>query len=143
MNLEERADEFIRGFFAMAHRYTLEPQKRGLLVGVSKPEIFLIHALGEEGRLNMTELANRMSVALSTVTGIVDRLIARGCVIRERTEEDRRLVFVELTEKGREMFRQDREAQRRVAKEVLSNLSEAEQEELVALVRKLAGRLNS
>ena len=143
MKPEERADKFVRGFFAMAHRYALEPHKQGLLVGVSKPEIFLIHALGEAGRLNMTELARRMSVALSTVTGIVDRLIARGCVIRDRTEKDRRVVFVELTEKGREMFQQDRRAQQKVAMEVLSNLSEAEQEELVSLVGKLSRKLDS
>jgi len=143
MTPEERADKFVLAFFAMAHRYMLEPGKEGLLEGVPKQEIFLIHALGEGGRLNMTELANRMSVALSTVTGIVDRLIGKGCVIRERTEEDRRLVFVELTEKGQAMFQQDREAQRRIGMSVLSRLSEAEQEKLVDLVGKLSSRPDS
>ena len=143
MNPEERADKFVRAFFAMAHRYMLEPHKQGLLVGVPKQEVFLIHALGEGGRLNMTELANRMSVALSTVTGIVDRLIAKGCVIRERTEEDRRLVFVELTEKGQTMFQQDREAQRRIGMEVLSRLSETEQEKLINLIGKLSSKPES
>jgi len=140
MNLEERADKFTRSFFAMAHKYMLEPHKQGLLVGVPKQEIFLIHALGEGGRLNMTELADCMSVALSTVTGIIDRLVAKEWVARERTEEDRRLVFVELTEKGQAMFQQDREAQRRIAMEVLSRLTKAEQEDLVRLTEKLVNK---
>ena len=52
MNLEQRADRFIRGFFAMAHGYMLEPQTHGFLVGVPEQEIFLIHALGELRRVS-------------------------------------------------------------------------------------------
>ncbi|NBO18400.1 MAG: MarR family transcriptional regulator [Proteobacteria bacterium] len=54
----------------------------------------------------MTELADSQEVSTAAATGIVDRMELRGVVRRDRPKEDRRKVYVELTEKGRVVLRE-------------------------------------
>lgn len=54
--------------------------------------------------VTMSSLAQGMSVPMSTATGIVDRLVKKGLLDRDRSEEDRRVVIVYLTESGKEVI---------------------------------------
>jgi DNA-binding MarR family transcriptional regulator len=49
----------------------------------------------------MRELADAMGISMAGATGVVDRLVHQGVVARERSEQDRRLVLVQLTDEGR------------------------------------------
>lgn len=51
----------------------------------------------------MAELATYLGLERSTLTGLVDRAEARGLLRRTRSEEDRRAMIVELTDRGREV----------------------------------------
>ena len=71
------------------------------------------HFLDELARMEpgpMSQLVARMGVDPGWVTDIVDRLEARGDVVRRPSTEDRRVKILELTEKGRETWRQMDEA---------------------------------
>lgn len=54
--------------------------------------------------VTMSNLAQGMSVPMSTATGVVDRLVKKGLLERGRSEEDRRVVTVSLTEDGKDMI---------------------------------------
>lgn len=54
--------------------------------------------------ITMSNLAQSMSVPMSTATGIVDRLVSKCLLKRDRTEEDRRIVTVTLTDEGRALL---------------------------------------
>lgn len=62
------------------------------------PQIILIHILLEHPGITLTELSQRMSLAKSTVSGIVDRLEEQGLVSRTRPQDNRRTVCLHLTE---------------------------------------------
>lgn len=51
----------------------------------------------------LSQLSNALSRTRCTVTGLVDRLESKGLVRRKRSRKDRRLVYVSLTDKGREL----------------------------------------
>lgn len=53
--------------------------------------------------ISLTELAQRSSADLATVSGIVDRLVKSGLVERKRSETDRRAVVITLTRRGEEV----------------------------------------
>lgn len=59
--------------------------------------------LNEEEAQTLSELSKGLSRTRCTVTGIVDRLEGKGLVRRKRSRKDRRLVYVSLTDKGREL----------------------------------------
>lgn len=63
------------------------------------PQALVLNVLGEEGPIPISVLAERTGSANSTVSGIVDRLEKLGLARRERSEHDRRVIYVSATEK--------------------------------------------
>ena len=59
----------------------------------------------EEKGLKMSELSRRLLVSNGNVTGIVERLVNDGLVVRIPLDEDRRAMRVRLTTKGKQDFR--------------------------------------
>ena len=62
------------------------------------PQALVLNVLGEEGPMPISTLAERTGSANSTVSGIVDRLEKLGLARRERSEHDRRVIYVSATE---------------------------------------------
>ncbi|MEG0856048.1 MAG: MarR family transcriptional regulator [Terrisporobacter sp.] len=71
---------------------------------LSITEIHTIEAIGTEGNRTMGEIAHDLRITVGTLTTAINRLIKKGYAERKRIEEDRRVVLVNLTEKGREVF---------------------------------------
>lgn len=63
------------------------------------PQALVLTVLGEEGPLPISALAERTGSANSTVSGIVDRLEKLDLAKRDRSEADRRVIYVHATEK--------------------------------------------
>lgn len=63
------------------------------------PQAMVLTVLGEEGPVPISALAERTGSANSTVSGIVDRLEKLGLAKRQRSETDRRVIYVSATEK--------------------------------------------
>ena len=76
-------------FFGVAHEFDLAPLQAKLLI-----------ALDPGARMTMGEAALLMHCDNSNVTGVVDRLEARGLVARASDSRDRRVKLIGLTEPG-------------------------------------------
>lgn len=72
-----------------------------ILLDCSKNEIFVLLLLYRNPAANMTQIAEYIGVPLNTATGVVARMEKRALVCRQRSPEDRRVITVALTEKGR------------------------------------------
>ena len=86
----------------------------------------------------MRELAEHMPVAVNTMTSIVDNLEKKRILQRQRSESDRRVVRVTLTEAGQAAYRAAIDDKVRLMRTMLGMLTEVEQEIFVALFRKIA-----
>ena len=76
---------------------------------ITFPQMMVMGVLSKEGTLKITDLSAKLSLPNSTVSGLVDRLEELGLVERKRSEDDRRVVYVNVTEKYaniHESFRQ-------------------------------------
>lgn len=67
------------------------------------PQAMILTVLGEDGPVPISVLAERTGSANSTVSGIVDRLEKLGLAKRQRSETDRRVIYVSATEKYAEL----------------------------------------
>ena len=67
---------------------------------MTPPQIFTIMALQEKEGCSFSDLNQILHVSAPTVTGIIDRLEKIGYVKRIHSKEDRRVINIELTEKG-------------------------------------------
>ncbi len=72
--------------------------------GVSMTHLHAMAVLERHGPLSMSGLAERLDIVLSSVTGLVDRMAERGLVERIRVPDDRRVVLVGLTDRGRRLL---------------------------------------
>lgn len=78
----------------------LRPAQEWLEVELTMPQLKVLYVLYFEGASRMGHLAASLGVTLSTVTGIVDRLVEHDFVRREEDPQDRRLVVCRLTTQG-------------------------------------------
>jgi DNA-binding MarR family transcriptional regulator len=77
-------------------------------------------------KFSMSELSSLYSVSVSTMTSMVDRLFQNGMLKREQDENDRRIVLVSLTAKGRKVLTKLVDARREVLESFLYTLDEDE-----------------
>ena len=90
-----------------------------------------------EAPIPPNEIASRLIISRATVTGLVDSLERRAYVRRRPHPEDRRMILAEITDTGREVARAFRPIVHRHEKEWFQALSEAEQQQLLALLHRL------
>jgi DNA-binding MarR family transcriptional regulator len=100
--------------------------------GVSAGHLHIVSMLERHGGMPMSRVADVLDVSLSAATGIVDRMEERGLVERTRPAEDRRVVFVQLTDSGRRMLEDVEVLQTEMLQSVLGRLSPDRLEALAA-----------
>ena len=93
--------------------------------------ISLIHLnvlilLDGTGPLPMSRLAEALDISVASITGVVDRMEARGLVARRRDAEDRRVILVEPAEGGRRLFAEIDARRRKGLGKLLEQLSDAD-----------------
>jgi len=64
--------------------------------GMSAPQGMVLGLLSEKKKLKITELSNELCLSNSTVSGIIDRLEKQEMVVRERSIDDKRVVYVSI-----------------------------------------------
>jgi DNA-binding MarR family transcriptional regulator len=103
-----------------------------------RSELLAVLLLERRGEMTMSELAADLGAPLSTATGIGARLARRSVVTRERKPEDRRIISVRLTPKGRALALRLRKHVDGIVKKVQQALTEEELAQLLVLVGKVA-----
>jgi len=89
------------------------------------------------GGMIMSEVSRLLMVSNGNITGIVDRLVDEGLVIRSLREGDRRTSFVRLTGKGQEKFKRMAEQHEKWVNELLQDFSPEETDDLITMLSRL------
>ena len=104
---------------------------------ITANDMHVIEAIGTEGAKNMTNVARTLDVTTGTLTISVNNLVKKGYVDRARSGEDRRVVLISLSEKGRKAYLHHRKVHDRMIAAVVEELTEEEQQVLEKALRKL------
>lgn len=94
--LEQGIFEYIDKFKLLVSPQTWE----NVLMDCSKNEVFVMLLLYRKEQVNMTQIAEYIEVPLNTATGIVARMEKRKLLERRRSEEDKRVVTIQITDTG-------------------------------------------
>lgn len=139
--LERQSGQLV-GYFDTLFRRLMLPRKSDELPDMecSREEIRALVLLGSAQRATMSGLAEDLGVPLSTATHTVDRLVAKGIVMRIRSEEDRRVVMVEMSGFGKKLQENFRDKRRAMARSWLEPLSPGEREIFLELMAKITER---
>lgn len=135
------ADELVDLRGRLARRF-LFPSKatRHDAIPLVRQEVRLLLAVGQTGACRMGELADQLAVSLSNLTAIVNRLANKGLVVRQRSDDDRRVVLVALTADGRKHQEQRNQARRRMASAMLGALDPSERKVFLRLMHKIVAQ---
>lgn len=112
-------------------------QHTGEHENLSKHELHTIDMLGIRGPSRMGAIAQHLGVVRSAVTQLVDRLEERGIVERVRSDIDRRVWLITLTETGDAVFHGLDASYRAIAERMIAPLSDREQEQLISLLGRM------
>ena len=106
--MENKKEEILNKLLVQLFNDILHIEEKAMknseFTNLSITEIHTIDAIGKEGNRTMGEIAHDLRITVGTLTTAINRLIKKGYVERKRIEEDRRVVLVNLTEKGEEVF---------------------------------------
>lgn len=112
--------------------------------GSTLPRFDVLSALyRSENGLRMSELSSELMVSNGNVTGIVDRLVDDGTVVRLPVDGDRRAMRVRLTEKGSLYFRKLAAEHERWVSELFVDFDEQEAAGLASTLQLITDRSES
>lgn len=80
----------------------------------------------------MSEVAQNLKITVGTLTTAINKLIKKGYVERKRIEEDRRVVLIKLTKKGKLAYRLHNKFHNDMVNTVIEGLREEEEEVLIS-----------
>lgn len=100
-------------------------------------DFHIIEAVGIEEPRRMSEIAGRLSVTVGTLTTNMNSLEDKKYIVRERSSQDKRVVLVTLTERGRKAFFHHRDFHRQMIRSLTRELDEEETRILIRCLQKL------
>ena len=103
---------------------------------ITNNDMHIIEAIGLTGENTMSVVARKMGITAGSLTTAVNGLVNKKYVTRLRSEQDRRVVFLKLTEKGIRAYEHHREYHRQMTDAVISRLDD---EEIPVLLKTLNG----
>lgn len=109
---------------------------------ITPPQFNALLALRHLGVPTMSQLCDHLGLASSTVTDLVDRMERTGLVERVRDSEDRRVIRLQVTERGQEVFNAVIGHRRRFLGGVLEGMDEGAVGELIRLLTVLHGLMH-
>lgn len=104
---------------------------------LSISELHLIEKIGKKSTMTVTQIAERLNITLPSVTAAINKLCLKGYVKKERSKEDRRTVWVTLTEAGKEVEAIHEKFHKDLVTAIANNFNECEKEDLLNMVKKL------
>ena len=100
-------------------------------------DIHVIRAIGMNEKKNMSMIAKELTVTIGTLTISINSLVRKGYVIKERSEKDKRVVFVNLSSKGKAAFSRNEELYDQMVNSMLEDLEDNEMDILMRSLLKV------
>jgi len=104
---------------------------------IAPPHFEIMKLLEEAGILHVAEIGERLQIARSQMTHLIDKLVDLDIVERQTDTEDRRMIDITLSDKGKTILKEHDGHIRDATRETLSFLTDQELQDLSASLRKL------
>ena len=112
-------------------RYDMTPPQHNALIQLKR-----------HGNMTIGELSEKLYLAFSTATDLINRMERNGLVARERDVDDRRVVRLKILSKGELMLEEVIEARRHYIAAIMQSVPDEERDQLVRSLRKIDELMN-
>lgn len=111
--------------------------------GLTPPQFLILQSIERQAQPSIGAVAKDMNLTQATVTSIIDRLESRELVGRRRSEKDRRIVHVELTDEGQNLLKQAPKVLQDSLRDQFENLEGWEKSFLIAAMDRMSSLLQA
>lgn len=139
MNIEtmQLIERYLAAYFEVTKR--LNGQIRDMIQeDVTMEQFQILKYIASRGRCTSTELADTFGVGKSSITAMTTRMVDKGVLQRTRDEEDRRVVYLTMTEQGEHNYAIVQEQIMSTVSKYLVHFSAEEVEGVISAFEKLA-----
>ncbi|KTD34411.1 transcriptional regulator, MarR family [Legionella moravica] len=99
---EQRSKNIILALRKIMQQMDYHSRRLNKCYGLTIPQIVCLYEIYENGRMTISALSKKIYLSMSTIVGVIDRLEEKQFVNRTRDIEDRRIIYIDITEKGKE-----------------------------------------
>ena len=135
------AYESINDVLVYLFRHIWDLEREAIISGefqdITDNDMHIIEAIGLNQEKKMSEIAHAQKITLGSLTTSMNSLVKKNYVVRSRSEEDRRVVYVHLTEKGERAYHHHADFHKKMVEAVIEQLKE----EVVPILIKCLERL--
>ena len=111
--------------------------------GLTGPQLIVLQEIADRDVLSTGDLAKNISLSHATVTSIIDRLVARELVSRIRGVEDKRKMYLRLTEEGQKQVANKPSMLQDTFVQSFKNLADWEQSLLLSSIQRIASMMKA
>lgn len=133
----EKSKEILHAYLQVSRHITEELRGHFGKMNLTFPQTLVLTLLDSDGPMPISSLAKATGSANSTISGVIDRLERAGLVRRVRSEQDRRVIYVEVTEKYSAIQNENKNHAIARFSESISSLNEEEMDQIVAALNLL------
>lgn len=139
MDINGALNEILVKLFRNINAIEEHAVRSGEYKNITTNDMHVIEAIGLSEAKNMSTVAKALAVTTGTLTISVNSLVKKGFVDRVRSEEDRRVVLISLTEQGKKAYRQHQKFHEDMINAAVARLNEDEK----VILQKALTDLNS
>ncbi|RUR20545.1 MarR family transcriptional regulator [Legionella sp. km535] len=99
---EQRSKRIILALRKIMQQMDFHSRRLNKCYGLTIPQIVCLYEIYENGRMTISSLSKKIYLSMSTIVGVIDRLEEKQFVNRTRDIQDRRIIYIDITEKGKE-----------------------------------------
>lgn len=105
--------------------------------GLNPTEFAVLELLYNKGEQTVQKIGEKVLIASSSITYVVDKLEKKNLILRTPNQEDRRITQVSITEEGKTMMNEIFPGHVQAVQRILAGLDTTEKEEMISQLKKL------
>jgi DNA-binding MarR family transcriptional regulator len=140
--IQELIDRYVSVSFQV-HRKAEALIKGQISDDLTNDQHYILRYIHQSGECTSSKLAEAFEVNKSAITATINRMVDRGLIQRTRDDNDRRVVYLTLSDKGNELYQNAHEKVQLLVESIITQFEETEIKTFINTYEKLAKVLNN
>ncbi|WP_454782771.1 MarR family winged helix-turn-helix transcriptional regulator [Legionella sp. WA2022007384] len=99
---EQRSKSIILALRKIMQEMDFHSRRLNKCYGLTVPQIICLYEIYENGIMTISTLSKKVYLSMSTLVGVIDRLEEKELIHRTRDNKDRRIIYIDITDKGKD-----------------------------------------
>lgn len=100
-------------------------------------EFTVLEALYHKGKQTVREISNAVLINIGSITYVIDKLEAKGLLERSNCKDDRRVIYIQITDQGTQLMDEIFPKHQKVIENIFANINTQEKKFLIDILKKV------